>query len=981
MHPKVASFSFTGVYSLPFWKSTILLSVLVVLISALLGWLWADTLQYEFNLYHSKSLPYPPQNFVGREKELADVLQRVDFTNLDDRIISIVGPPGFGKSALALHTGHRMVAKGVVVNYVDMVEVSSMQALAEKIFDNDPNIVIRNVTVHRLYRWARERHHRTLLILDNCDDVLHAQKDELQKVMKTLLEHSLNLKILMTSRQWTTQLSQFQLYPLQQLTMEASCALLENTAAHLNPIECQSISNLTGYVPLALKVVGALLKLPNSPDPATIIDNLEQHPLMALSPEQLPVDERVNVSISLSYHLLSQKLKNVGRYLANFPGSFDESAVCGIFSSTACSDISQWMRELTQRSLLEYGSRTERYHFHRLIRAFFLDVQGSMREERYHRFSVHFQTYYAQRLKVITQVFTTHHVQALAMFDTERHNIQHMLVLLGTFPTYEVIEGVEIAFQTKLIECRFSAEELYGPVTNIVKHLQKSLSSRCEYRMFVNFLVRQAVFDSDSHGSLIAAEKMSSYERIIVSRKAETDMYVSFYLQLSHLYSTLGMNEKVKYCHERLLKATQYLSPCSPGSCDYVNIGDAYYFMKKYDETIYFYELALKSQHNIELFYKVYVMINLYTAYHATGNELKRNETAEKVLNMFSFMMDTPPAEFYKHESWIRQIIVFYRSRGELDEANSLEEKQIYILRDIGKKPTISTVLEAKSLAEYKYEDGDYEKAADMAVFAFESLEQLHDEDYRGLPKSFRNRMKVELLYQIGKSKYQSGNYSEGLDYFEHLMDFIYEQNATDTFQNKLSDACMYVIWHGRFKCLVNYIIQEIMDIIGWLITYPIDLDVDSLFPEPPDRPEPSEHITKLSKSKVLVVHETASVSSWSSSLVNSWSQALLTSIVTYLESVADTILATKYGRMSARFILNLLVFLLNLIVVFLKLCMLVLLVYILCIFICVAVICVSGTLVAILYISSSFYSCFSSYLPWRFGVLLFLVALILNYW
>ena len=134
----------------------ILLSVLVVLISALLGWLWADTLQYEFNLYHSKSLPYPPQNFVGREKELADVLQRVDFTNPDDRIISIVGPPGFGKSALALHVGHKIVAIGVVVNYVDMVEVSSMQALAEKIFDNDPNIVIRNVTVHRLYRWARE---------------------------------------------------------------------------------------------------------------------------------------------------------------------------------------------------------------------------------------------------------------------------------------------------------------------------------------------------------------------------------------------------------------------------------------------------------------------------------------------------------------------------------------------------------------------------------------------------------------------------------------------------------------------------------------------------------------------------------------------------------------------------------------------------------------------------------------------------------
>ena len=806
------------------------------------------------------------------------------------------------------------------------------------------------------------------MILDNCDDVLHAQKDELQKVMKTLLEHSLNLKILMTSRQWTTQLSQFQLYPLQQLTMEASCTLLENTAAHLNPIECQSISNLTGYVPLALKVVGALLKLPNSPDPGTIIDNLEQHPLMALSPEQLPVDERVNVSISLSYHLLSQKLKNVGRYLANFPGSFDESAVCGIFSSTACSDISQWMRELTQRSLLEYGSRTERYHFHRLIRAFFLDVQGSMREETYHRFSVHFQTYYAQKLKVITQVFTTHHVQALALFNTERHNIQHMLVLLGTFPTYEVIEGVDIAFQTALIECRFSAEELYGPVINIVKHLQKSLSSRCEYRMFVNFLVRQAVFDRDFHGSIKAAERLSSYERIIVSRKAETILYINFYLQLSYLYSTLGMNERVKYCHERILEATQALATCSPGSCDYINIGAAYDRIERYDESIHFYELALESQHSIELFHKVTVMINLYNAYSATRNELKCNETAEKILNMFSYMMDTPPAEFYKHKSLIRQITTFYTLRGKIDQANALEEKQLHILRDIGQTPTIIIVREAMSLAQYKYGDGDYERAADMAVFAFESLELLHDED--------RNRMKVELLFLIGKSKYQSGNYSEGLDYFEHLMDFIYEQNATDNFQKELLDACLYLVWHGQFTCLVNYTTQNAMDIIGWFISYPISLDSDAPIPEPPSRVEAHEQVIKVSKSKVLVVHDTASVSSWSSFLViNSWLQALLTSINKYLEAVADTILATECRRMSVRFTANWLVFLLNLILVFFKLCMLVFF------FIRVPVICVSWTIVAILYISRSFYSCFSNYLPWRFGVLLFLVALILNYW
>ncbi len=132
----------------------------------LLGWSYPYVVYY-MNLAHSPSLPVHPHLFIGRENEITAVTQMLDSSSDDTRIVSIVGGPGIGKSTLAVCAGYRMLGTGVVVFYVDMAEVSSVQDLAEKIFEADFNIVsIRRVTTPRLDRWARERSHKTLLILD-----------------------------------------------------------------------------------------------------------------------------------------------------------------------------------------------------------------------------------------------------------------------------------------------------------------------------------------------------------------------------------------------------------------------------------------------------------------------------------------------------------------------------------------------------------------------------------------------------------------------------------------------------------------------------------------------------------------------------------------------------------------------------------------------------------------------------------------------
>ena len=468
---------------------------MVGLLTLLILWVYRYEVQYQFNMLHSKSLPYLPQNFVGREVEVREMINLVDFSETH-RVISIVGPPGFGKSTLAIRVGHKMVREGVTVHYVDMVEVSSMQSLAEKVLDCDSNIVaIRNITVERLLKWAQERYYRTLLILDNCDDILHRQKEALQRIVKKLTQSSQNLKIIMTSRWKTTQFNQFQ-YPLRELSTMASCSLLQNiVTGGINLTLCDAITNLTGNVPLALQVVGALLNIQDpAPDLNTVLESLEKKLISTLSPDRFPIEERVNASISLSYEYLTPQLQEIGRYLAHFPGSFDQEAACKILLHVAknpltCSNVIGFLDHLLERSLLEYSQRMRRYQFHRLIREFFLDIEKSNADSgrnEAREFLLSFQSHYADRLLSLVDLFTTNHIKALATFDTEQHNILYLVkctanpdphALINDPDYLHALNAIDKALTIGYLTSRLAARELLGPVKGIVSYLDQKMKA------------------------------------------------------------------------------------------------------------------------------------------------------------------------------------------------------------------------------------------------------------------------------------------------------------------------------------------------------------------------------------------------------------------------------------------------------------------------------------------------------------------------
>lgn len=135
---------------------------------------------------HDPALPAPLDTFVGRREELA-ALARLG----TDRLVSLVGPAGAGKTRLAVqHVGKRADQ----VWWTALAPVSDViQAIYHSVGAHPlPNRSARDAVIIEI-----DRHRHPLLVLDNCEHLLPDVAD----VVSELLARCPRLRILVTSRE------------------------------------------------------------------------------------------------------------------------------------------------------------------------------------------------------------------------------------------------------------------------------------------------------------------------------------------------------------------------------------------------------------------------------------------------------------------------------------------------------------------------------------------------------------------------------------------------------------------------------------------------------------------------------------------------------------------------------------------------------------------------------------------------------------
>jgi predicted ATPase/class 3 adenylate cyclase len=337
------------------------------------------------NLYEH-NLPAQMTSFIGREREMAEILQALR-TN---RLVTLTGSGGAGKSRLNLQVGMDCLPQfpdGVWL--VELAPVSDPALVPQVLL---PIFNLREDS-HRtvleiLIDYLREK--TLLLILDNCEHLIEA----CAQLSDSLLQACPALRILASSRE-ALGITGEVAYPVPSLStpnpanlpsidklqrMDSIRLFIERAAAvkpgfALTPDNAASLAQICfrlDGIPLAIELAASRAKVLSPEQIAARLDDRFRF-LTGGSRTALPRQQTLRATIDWSYSLLSEPEMTLFRRLAVFVGGWTleaAEAVCG--GAVNDVDVLDLLTRLVDKSLVfteDTGGET-RYHRLETIRQY-----------------------------------------------------------------------------------------------------------------------------------------------------------------------------------------------------------------------------------------------------------------------------------------------------------------------------------------------------------------------------------------------------------------------------------------------------------------------------------------------------------------------------------------------------------------------------------------------------------------------------------
>ncbi len=317
---------------------------------------------------HRHNLPVETTRFIGRQQELEAIKRLLESV----RLLTLVGPPGTGKTRLALHTAWE-IASTQAERFRDGVYFVSLAPIS------DPALVVNTIAtaigineapgqplLETLKQVLRES--RILLILDNFEHLLPAAME-----LSELLAAAPQLKVLATSRE-PLHLYGEQEYAvpplglpdpvhveLEALAACESVALFLQQAQAVRPDFALTAENALDIaricvrlegLPLAIELAAARIKLL----PPRILLARLANPLDTLKggASNLPArHQTLQNTIEWSYNLLNESEKLIFTRLAVFRGGHSLEAIEAICTDQLTIDLFDGLESLVNKSLIQ----------------------------------------------------------------------------------------------------------------------------------------------------------------------------------------------------------------------------------------------------------------------------------------------------------------------------------------------------------------------------------------------------------------------------------------------------------------------------------------------------------------------------------------------------------------------------------------------------------------------------------------------------
>lgn len=304
-------------------------------------------------------LPKQIDNFTGREVLIREISKKTY-----GEIILIQGPPGVGKSALAIKLGYLLKEKfsdGILWYRLDTSDVMDILLSIAFAFGKDIGYIqdkeIRASIVRSILSDKK-----VLLIFDNA---------EIRNDVNLLLPSNNQCCVIITSRFTTLPISgQYKTISLETFTPKEVLQLFKSILGQEYIVKNKShilkLADYVGFLPLALHIFTKELKKGS----VTISELLEQIKENSLSLHDLSYgDKNLYVAINFSFELLNPETKKLFLSLAVFDGKDFSLEVVSSINELSTAQTKKLLNNLKNVSLVE-DSIQARYRVHPMIKKF-----------------------------------------------------------------------------------------------------------------------------------------------------------------------------------------------------------------------------------------------------------------------------------------------------------------------------------------------------------------------------------------------------------------------------------------------------------------------------------------------------------------------------------------------------------------------------------------------------------------------------------